>query len=216
MGKPSIGQTHQVMSIFSNNIDWTKTDSELLQQFVDDPKWAGRMFFDFVSQKRKNLKLLKSDIQISTKVFSTLVLLNSKWGVEVYLGDKFKDWIVPELSEEIPDFSINLASYKLTKNMYDKEIRAEIGENNTYTPDEAMAIIFANIYKQPHGEDGDFENRGLSNIQYVRLKSGDVVVVVARWDTGACRWCLRSYLLDDDDWNEGNYVFVRSLPTQVG
>lgn len=202
------------MSILANGVDWTKTDSKSLQQFVDDPKWAGQEFQKFLNQKRilrlKHLQLLNPNISISSEPFSKQEFLNSKLGIKIYMGDNFKNWIVSELLEEIPAFSVNLASYKLTKNMYDKEIRAEIGEDDVRTPNEALAIIFSNIAKQPNGEAGDFLNNGYANIQYVRLKNGEVVAVFAPWFSDDREWSLDACRLDGSGWREDNRVFARS------
>jgi hypothetical protein len=217
MGKPSIGQTHQVMSILANNVDWTKTDSGLLQQFVDDPKWAGQEFQNFLNKKRilKHLQLLNPKLSISSASFSRDTFLNSKLGVKVYLWDDFKRLIVPELSETISALTINLTLYKLTKNMYDSDIRAEIGEEDVRTPDEALAIIFANVSKQPNGETGNFENNGHANIQYVRLKGRGVFVVSVCWDPIDHRWFLRSDWLDNGYWLGDRRVFAHSLSAQA-
>ncbi len=158
----------------------------------------------------KHLQLLNPKISISSVSFSRDKFLASKLGVKVYLWDNFKNWIVPELSETIPSFTGDLASYKLTKNMYDSEIRPEIGEDQVFTPDEVVAVIFAIISKQPTGETGNFENTGYANIFYVRLKSGEIVAVDARWDSGGREWDLDSRRLDDSNWGEDNRVFARS------
>jgi hypothetical protein len=158
----------------------------------------------------KYLELLNPKFSISSVSFSRDKFLASKLGVKVYLWDNFKNWIVPELSETIPVFSGNLASYKLTKNVYDKEIRAEIGEDQIFTSDEVLAIISFNISKQPNGEAGDFENTGYANIFYVRLKSGEVVALYVGWDSGAREWGLDSDRLGDGYWREDGRVFARS------
>ena len=158
----------------------------------------------------KYLELLNPKFSISSVSFSRDKFLASKLGVKVYLWDNFKNWIVPKLSETIPVFSGNLASYKLTKNMYDKEVRAEIGEDQVFTPDEALAIVFTIISKQPNGEVGDFENTGYANIFYVRLKSGEVVTLLVLWRSGGCGWGLDSVRLGGGYWYEGGRVFARS------
>jgi hypothetical protein len=163
----------------------------------------------------KHLQLLNPKLPISSFSFSRDKFLASNLGVNVYLWDGFKNWIVPELSEIVPRFTGDLASYKLTKNMYDKEIRAEIGEADVFTPDEALAIIFTIISEQPNGEVGDFENTGYANIFYIRLKSGEVVMVVVDWHSVDRVWYLGAGRLGVS-WAEGNRVFVCSLPAQAG
>ena len=99
--------------------------------------------------------------------------------------------------------------------MYDAEVRAEIGEQDVRTSDEALAIIFALISKQSNGEAGDFENTG-ANIQYVQLKNGEVIAVSANWRPVVREWFLNAYRLDGDGrWVEDSRVFVCSLPVQA-
>lgn len=58
MGKAiSIGQSHQVMSVLANNVDWTKLDPEMLQEFIDNPKMAGSMFEKFLKDGSMDLNL---------------------------------------------------------------------------------------------------------------------------------------------------------------
>lgn len=159
----------------------------------------------------KYLELLNPQIPISSVSFSKEEFFDSKLGVKIYIGGNFDNWIKPELSEKIPAFNGNLASYKLTKNMYDSEIRSEIGEDQVFTPDEAMAIVFTIISKQPNGETGDFLNTGYANILYVRLQNGEVVSMGVSWYSGDREWRLNSNRLDEDGrWLGGGRVFSRS------
>jgi hypothetical protein len=164
----------------------------------------------------KHLELLNPKLSISSASFSRDKFLASKLGVKVYLWENFRNWIVPELSETISIFTGDLASYKLTKNLHDPAIRAEIGKDQVFTLDEILAIIFTIISKQPNGEVGDFENTGYANIFYVRLKSGEVVTVNVRWIFDGRGWFLGSSCLGGDSWGEGFRVFARSLPAQAG
>lgn len=158
----------------------------------------------------KYLELINPKISVSSASFSKQEFFNSKLGVKIYTGGNFDNWIKPELSETIPAWSGNLASYKLIKNMQDSEIRPEIGEDQVFSPDEAIAIIFGNILKQSNGEAGDFENTSFANILYIRLQSGEVVSVSVSWFSVDREWHLFSNRLDDDNWRGGNRVFARS------
>ena len=227
MGKSvSLKQSHQVMSIFANNTNWSEVNSVPVQQFINNPILAGEKFMQFlqsdVYKTLKFLELLNSKIYIPfSGSFSRDEFLASELGVKIHQLDSFNKCMVPELSEAIPApvkfietipaFSVELTSYKLTKNMYDREIRSEIGLNKTFTPNEALAIIFTIISKQPNGEVGDFENTGHVNIFYVRLKSGEIVVVGTHWDSSSHEWVLFTPYCGDDDWIEGSRVFVRNL-----
>jgi hypothetical protein len=157
----------------------------------------------------KHLQLLFPNISITTKAFSSKEFLHSKLGVKVYLGDNFKNQIVPELSGTIHSFTANLTSYKLTKDMYDKEIQAEIGEDY-FTPSEALAIIFTLISKQSNGDVGYLENDGNANIFYILMKDKRVVPVrVHLGSSSPCVWFLEFERLDSRDWFTGLRVFAR-------
>jgi hypothetical protein len=160
----------------------------------------------------KHLELLKSNIQISTRSFSKQKFLNSRLGVKICMEKNFENWIISELSEEIPAFSANLTSYKPINHLYDREIRADIGEDDVRTPDEALAIIFGNILKQPNGEFGGFQNTGGNNIQYICLKSGDIISLPVRWHSGDHLWVLTACPLGVDEYYGSARVFARSLP----
>ncbi len=49
MGKPiSIGQSHNLISILANNVDWKTVDGEVAQRIIDDPRGAGARFTAFL------------------------------------------------------------------------------------------------------------------------------------------------------------------------
>lgn len=49
MGKPiSIGQSHNLVSILVNNVDWSRIDGEIAQRIINDPRRAGVEFTRFI------------------------------------------------------------------------------------------------------------------------------------------------------------------------
>ncbi|MFA5870578.1 MAG: hypothetical protein WC842_01655 [Candidatus Paceibacterota bacterium] len=111
-------------------------------------------------------------------------------------------------SEIIPEFKRTLKTLKLTKNMNDSEILAEIGESNVFTIDEVCAILKALTERQPNGEAGDLLNNGHANIIYVRLDEKTVVPAHVGWHSGGRRWGLGAGSLDGHLWGAGRRVLV--------
>lgn len=185
--------------------DAMKTESPLIE------KWA-KDIVDIVSSfKLKFLKLIQSGISVVSKSFNKKDFFTTNNGpVRFWFGDNFKSWILPEISEVVPEFSTVLTKLELTKSLNDSGIRPEIGESNVVSPDEWAAEFKELISTQPTGEKGILLVNGYSNIRYVRLSSGRVVAVDAYWNADCCGWCLDASVLDDYRWGGGDGVFARS------
>ena len=138
--------------------------------------------------KLKPLSVLKSVITVTTSAFSKSLFTSGP--VKYYIWGNFQKWILDKASEVIPEFKGTLKSLKLTKNMNDSAILAEIGESNIFSIDEACAIFKALTERQPNGESGDLLNNGYANIMYVRLADHSVVPMDVRWGSGRREWGL--------------------------
>lgn len=162
----------------------------------------------FIEMKICFLKSAEQNIKISSPAFSKKSLLDSEDGVKILTGSNFDVWILPEISDAVPEFNGTFSSFDLTKEMTDDEIRSEKGED-TLTPNEWLAKTRALVLKQPNSENGHLATNYKSNIDYVRLKSGRVVAVFVLWLAGRRAWFLSAYVLADHRWHDGHRVFAR-------
>ncbi len=81
MSKPvGIGQSHNVISILANNVDWSQLDGDTLQKdVIEDPVTAGRRFTEFLKNGARMV------VTIVLSVFKTI-----KVGVGPKNADEFR------------------------------------------------------------------------------------------------------------------------------
>ncbi len=156
----------------------------------------------------KHLSLVQEYIRIISEPFSKSSFFSN--GPRLYFWDNFKNWVLSEIPDMIPTFQGTLSKYKLTKNMYDKEILEELGNPTPFTIGEFAGIMKDLISKQPNGKDGDLLTNGYANIFYVKLADGRVVAVNLRWHSVNREWNCSADDLDVGQWDEGYCVFSRS------
>lgn len=89
-------------------------------------------------------------------------------------------------------------SFDLTKDAYDRDIKAELPTKHEIELWQIAELIGA----QEKGEDGSLLTNGYANIFYV---AGCAVRV--RWDAGRREWFVSDWGLDDDQWHRGPRVF---------
>ena len=98
-----------------------------------------------------------------------------------------------------------MSSHRLTKNMSDKEIQAELGKD--YDTD--LAAIFSLMEKQPHGKEGILLNNSYANIFYVKNNAGGLCAVFVRWHGGG--WSVDAdSVAGTVEWGGGCQVFSRN------
>ncbi|MDI6734350.1 MAG: hypothetical protein QMD50_02555 [Patescibacteria group bacterium] len=83
------------------------------------------------------LKFIKENTPVIKKAINKKVLFSLP---NLWCDSDFENWVMPEISDNISVCDLKLSSFELTKNMYDGEIRSEIGEN-ALTPDEFVGIL---------------------------------------------------------------------------
>lgn len=84
MSKPiNIGQSHNVISILQNNVDWSSLNGDVIQQIIDDPKGSGAQFTAFLKNGGKVIvgepKIIKID---RTQPFDPATFIGSGWSIE--------------------------------------------------------------------------------------------------------------------------------------
>lgn len=157
----------------------------------------------------KHLTLVEPRIPIVTPRFSKAAFFGSKMGVCISMGIQFRNWVLSEISNEVPaSENLILASFDLSKLMDDVEVRGEIGVDNLLTPDQWAQTLYFNLTRQPNGEEGYFKaDNFFSNLSYLRLRSGEIVASRAERLLGASVWHLRAFCPDVDPRSAGDYVF---------
>jgi len=123
----------------------------------------------------------------------------------LWIGDFFRDNVLSQAKTIKKLLATAFKSYDLTKNAYDREITPCLPENHEFDISEALARIAKMIEKQWGGKEGELLNNGYANLFYV---PGFVVGVY--WDAGGRTWCVRAWLRDGLDWDEGRRVFSRN------
>ena len=106
--------------------------------------------------------------------------------------------------------AVSIASVDLTRNAYDREIKAELPENHEVELWHIAKLIEA----QANGEDGPLLTSGYANIFYI---SGFAVFV--GWSAVSAKWHVHDWNLGVAYWNAGNRVFSRNscnIPTFIG
>jgi len=101
-----------------------------------------------------------------------------------------------------------LAVHKLEKNLLDKEIRAELGENKEET---TLSQFWALLEKQGHGQEGDLLVNGYANIFYIRDTQGRLWAVYTYWRAGRGGWRVGADSVSRPDrWYAGRQVVSRN------
>lgn len=154
------------------------------------------------------LSLVQEGIQIATEVFSKSSFFSD--GPKTYFLDNFRSWILSEIPDTIPAFQGTLSKYMLTKKMYDKEIRDELGNPTVFTVSELAAIMKDLITKQSKGKEGVLLTNNCSNIFYVRLSDGRVVAVCVLRRSVDLGWRYLACDLDVGQWGGSGCVFMRN------
>lgn len=157
---------------------------------------------------------LRRIIVNSRRKFSKEDFFSSKLGVEVRMGEHFKQLILPELSPRIPKFRQEVSVFDLLASRVDEGIRSKIGVNENFTPNEAIAILGSLVMKQPNGEEGLLANSSRANFAYVRLESGKVVSLGV-WFSSSGRDCWWYFFADHLSKSafkkKGSRIFAKSI-----
>jgi hypothetical protein len=217
MSKPiSIGQSHNLMSVLANNVDWSQIDGEAAQRIINDPRCAGRNFVEFLRRigtlprTLKFLKLIADGIMIVTEPFTKEPFFTKNGPVKFYFWDYFKDLILTEIPESVPVFRGAIIKTQLTKATSDSTILDELGNPVPFTVSEFAAIIHTLLMRQPDGEDGTLLADSYANVFYVKRADERMIMVAVNWLSNIHRWGCGVRDLNYNDWGEGHCVFSRS------
>lgn len=161
---------------------------------------------DLITSLSRYLTLITKSIAVSVESF-TKDSFFSNGPVKFRFWPNFKSWIIPAIPATIPAFTTSLSSFTLTKNMYDKDILAELGNPTPFTVSEFAAIIKDLLTKQPTGNPGDLLRNGRANIFYVKLEDERTVTVCVFWSVACREWRCYADGMDDSDWRDGGRVF---------
>jgi len=83
MGKPvSIGQSHNLLSVLANNVNWEELDSDLVQKIIDNPRGSGRQFTAFL-------------LNGASMAFSMTIKLTENFDAAAFVGQGWSVWRGP-------------------------------------------------------------------------------------------------------------------------
>ncbi|MDB5237179.1 MAG: hypothetical protein JWL88_281 [Parcubacteria group bacterium] len=228
MSKISTEQALQVMGTFMVNTDWSKVDfnkSGLQQAVITDPKGAGERFVAFLmngasmqlpdgtkapapklASKPSVLKPVNDNVQVAAVAAYDPSGFKTRQGL--WVSSEFHSRVGSKAKPVENLGAITLSSFDLTKNAYDKAIKADpvMPANHVFTSEsEFVAYLDQMVSKQSNGEEGDLLNNGYWNIFYVAR-----CVVRVGWFSGVREWHVNSWCLDDVYWDAGYRVFSRN------
>lgn len=135
-------------------------------------------------------------------------------GTRLWHGDNFKKHLFNPAKSVGNVAAQNFQGYENKQSAYDKQIRAEIGEQ-VITPDQLWAAWKDLIFKQPKGQAGTLKTNGYANVWYVQCYDGIVRTVFCHWDAGYGEWSLYCNELDDVYWGDGQQFFVGDDAVQL-
>lgn len=161
---------------------------------------------DLIASLSKHLTLVANSIAVQVDSF-TKTSFFTNGPMKLRFWDNFTSWILSAIPKIIPAYTGTLSSFTLTKNMYDKDILAELGNPTPFTVSEFAAIIKDLLTKQPTGNPGDLLTNGRANIFYVKLEDERTVAVRVYWSADLREWYCHAFGLDDGGWDGGDRVF---------
>ncbi len=147
--------------------------------------------YEIVRKARKLLELMGTvKVNISKKFILGKYLFDNPGKIKLYyLGDNFKEWFMAGASkQEEPVGEQELLNTKLTEKSFDVQIIEELG--GKAKAETTLSEMFAQIEKQPNGQEGALLTNGYANIFYCR-DTGDVLrAVCVFWRTYG--WYVRA------------------------
>ena len=83
MSKPvSIGQSHNVISILANNVDWDSLDGDVLQRVINNPREAGANFTTFLKYGARGIIVGQKGIPINrSRAFNPAEFIGKGWTI---------------------------------------------------------------------------------------------------------------------------------------
>ena len=128
-------------------------------------------------------------------------------GIKFWHGDNFSKYMFKPATTVNDVAAQNFTSYENKRQSYDKDIRAEIGEQ-VITPEQLWATWKDLIFKQPKGQAGILKTNGYANVWYVKCYDGIVRAVFCRWNADNGKWYLSCSTLEDVCWSGKLQFFV--------
>src|SRR3989344_4339366 len=149
-------------------------------------------------KKSSTVLALREDLSVGppTKRFVPNEFFITRPGL--YLWNDMQRALKGAKAVEPSEATAKLKSFDLTKNAYDKQIKAELPEHHEVE----LWGIAELIEAQKEGEAGPLLTNGYANIFYV---AGFAVGVC--WSAGHREWIVRGWELDDSQWDRGGRVF---------
>ncbi|GEM_PF-2750144 len=210
MGKSiTIDQSHNLVQILANNIDWESLDNETVQEIISTPHKSGSHLTQFLKNNGRlsfgvketpNLKLVASNIVIPPLVglFDPQdCFIHKGRGVEYELEGEFEKHILNPTKpfSNLPGMS--LSTYQLKHTTDDRDIYSEIGiTGEKFWDKESLLWVIAYLTSlQPTGQDGILLAKYfLSNFfGYVEGANGKALYVSLVWNSRLQKYNAISY-----------------------
>jgi hypothetical protein len=221
MSKPvTTGQSHALMSIFANSVEWDLLDGDDIQWMIENPRETGRRFREHLKndylvprEKRPELKRLspRDAIPIKTSAFERDSFFREDGPTKLFITEAFRNHILSEVSDSVPGFRYTLAVSQIVERANDQQIRKELGEWGAFSVDEFCALVRHLILEQSNFERRILYSNGKTNIFYIRLTRGALVVATVFWYVGRDGWHLNMLnFMEDSRWVPGCGVISKN------
>ena len=123
-----------------------------------------------------------------------------------FIWDDFQSHFLGKIEEAVVE--VELAVRSLDKDLLDKDIRAELGEEKEET---TLAQFWALLKAQDHGQSGPLLTNGYANIFYIRDAKSTLWAVNANWNADNGGWNVNANSVTNPNrWNAGNQVVSRN------
>ncbi len=155
-----------------------------------------------IGQKLRSFEIIAAGVTLKTAPFLKKDFFKTGGSPAFYFWNDFTKLILSEIPDEIPDCVGRITKTKLTKDMYNKRILAELDNPKPFTVLEFAAIMYALLM--------DTSNEGECFLFHVQRKDGCVVTVDVHWDSGGRLWRCDAGAFNDHGLPVGSVVVSRS------
>ena len=126
-------------------------------------------------------------------------------GIQFYLQDNFKKYLLDKVEENIP--AGKLAVHKLVTASLDAPIMAEIGDHI----ETALAYLYELIRDQANGQFGPLLIEGYTSIFYIRDAKGRLLAVYMFYLSSNRGWFVNaSFVESPSEWGAGSQIFSQA------
>ncbi|MFZ0932061.1 MAG: hypothetical protein WAN11_25910 [Syntrophobacteraceae bacterium] len=190
MSKPvKIGQSHNLISVLANNVDWETLDGDMIQRIINNPREAGTAFTAFLKNGARLQISAPGILKIDrTKTFDPAGFIGEGWS------------IVEEDERSLTLYEVDLGSVQFEHMLKDGESRIKGEEKLRRLKKNGFvrldARIFETLWENQHLIPKTWKEKTNGNTTYIffdgtilRGPDGYRLVLYLYWRDGRWGWC---------------------------